>query len=131
MRIVKLIDEALAIAQLFSGIGINFGKLKSNILEFRAFVLSQRDAEIMKSRIDSKKIENEIIEKQLPNRETLLFIAYDRAGTKDLDDSIKDIAHNEVDFSNKYLDANRNGNHGDGKGKESRCRKIGRHSKEI
>jgi V/A-type H+/Na+-transporting ATPase subunit I len=99
----KSIEEAMTTATLFDGTGIDFGKLKSNVLSFRALVTSPNNAEAIKGRIDSKGIDSETIEQKLPNKETLLFIAYDKEKGRDFDEAIKDVDHMEVDMSNKYL----------------------------
>lgn len=101
----KSIDEAMAAARLFEGTGVDFGKLSSNALGFRAIVTSRENAKQIKSGIDSKKIQNEIIEKELPNQEALLFIAYEKEKSRELDDILKDADHNEVDLSNRHLNA--------------------------
>jgi V/A-type H+-transporting ATPase subunit I len=101
----KGIDEALTIATLFDGIDVNFGKLKSNALSFRAFVTNQLGSEAIKSNLESKKIPTEIIEKKLPARESLLFIAYAKDQNKDFEDAIKDADHQEVDLTNPRLNS--------------------------
>ena len=102
---MKVVDEALGIAELFRGTDVDFGNLKSNILTFRAFVTGKRHAETIKSRIENRKVRNETIEKVLSARDVMLFIAYETARTKEVDDSIKDIEHQELDITNKYLDS--------------------------
>jgi V/A-type H+/Na+-transporting ATPase subunit I len=101
----KVIDEALATARLFDSTDVDFGKLSSNALAFRAFVASAKHADIIKSRIEDKRIKNEIIENELPAKEKLLFVAYEKDRTKDLDESLKGTEHQEVDISNKYLNS--------------------------
>jgi V/A-type H+/Na+-transporting ATPase subunit I len=101
----KVVEEALTTANLFDGTEVNFGKLKSNILSFRAMVTEMRGAESIEDRIASRKIRNEIIKKVLPTKEELLFIAYEKSRDRDFDDLIRDINHYEVDLSNKYLDS--------------------------
>lgn len=103
---MKAIDEALNTAELFEGTGINFGKLQSNALQFRAFLTSSENFDAVKSRMESRGIRNEIIEKSISRGEVLTFAAYEKAKNKEFDDILRDMPHQEIDFSsNKYLDS--------------------------
>ena len=101
----KPVEEALTIATLFEGVDVNFGKLRSNALAFRAFVTNSLGAEAIKGNLESKKIVNEIIEKRLPAKEALLFIAYEKGRDKDFEEAIRDADHQEVDLTNSYLNS--------------------------
>ncbi len=57
---MKPIEEALNTARLFEGVEIDFGKLRSNALAFRAFITDKRGANALRSRAEQRGIRNEI-----------------------------------------------------------------------
>ncbi|MGI0100904.1 MAG: V-type ATP synthase subunit I [Candidatus Micrarchaeaceae archaeon] len=102
---IKVMDEALDISNMFSGTGVDFGRLKSNRLAFRAFMTNQKGVHIIEDRIESRKIRNMVISKMLPTRDILVFFAFEKSRMKDFDELIRDTDHYEVDMSNKYLNS--------------------------
>lgn len=96
------IGYAEHVADTFSGIKIDFSKLKSDFLSYSAF---EADGKALKRFMKgAKKLEDaEIIEKRLPKGRTLVFMAYGKKAR--IDELIKEKGLQEIDLTAKYLDS--------------------------
>ncbi|MDE1868852.1 MAG: hypothetical protein KGH60_02705 [Candidatus Micrarchaeota archaeon] len=102
---IKSIADALKTAGMFSSMGINFGKLKSSSLGFRAILVGKRYLAAFKDIIESGDIRSELIERELKDGRTVVFIAYDIKQASGVDDAIKGVKCAEINITNKMLDA--------------------------
>ena len=93
---------AIYVSSLFEGTGINFSSLKSNALNYKAYVSKKKRGGIFLKALDLLKVENEVITKNLPKGEALVFVAYD--AKKGIDDANKLAKMTELDLHVKFLE---------------------------
>ncbi len=99
----KAIDYAEHIAQAFSHIKIDFGRLRSNYLTFRAFETDGKGAkqfERLVKKAEDKNVDLEI--SRSGKKEFLILATYPKSAS--IEDYVKAIRLNELDLTAKYLD---------------------------
>ncbi len=89
-------------ATMFLGTGISFDNLKSEALEYRAFVLDKKSAGVFEQAISKLKIEHETIAKEAGKGKLMVFIAYERG--RSIDEVTKEVKMRELDLNARYLE---------------------------
>lgn len=102
---ISAYDEAIGIAKNFEGMDIDFSKLQSNVLEFRAFLLGNREAAMLKTLINRHKIESEILENRLDRKRRVLFIAFAKTSALKFEEQIRSVRYEEINLTNRLLDS--------------------------
>ncbi|MDE1832912.1 MAG: hypothetical protein KGH58_00665 [Candidatus Micrarchaeota archaeon] len=102
---LKNIDDTLAIAEMFEGTGVDFSKLHSNVLDFKAVKLERKYAARFRELIAKAKARHQMIEKELRDREWLFFIAYSRDRSNEIDAAVKSVKHIEINLAGGKLDS--------------------------
>ncbi|HVA82694.1 MAG TPA: V-type ATPase 116kDa subunit family protein, partial [Candidatus Aquilonibacter sp.] len=89
------------IANAFSGVEIDFSRLQSNALSFKAFITDAKSAEKVSDALKRTKIRSNLISKKIDKKSSLVFVAYDKAHS--LEDVTKGLKVEEIDLKSKYL----------------------------
>jgi V/A-type H+-transporting ATPase subunit I len=97
------LDEGIALAEKLSGIEIDFSKLKSNALDFRAFTTDVRSLEAINAALRQKKILHEVVTKTLPDKSVVAFLAFEKGKGALAEEALKNFKVGELDLSNSYL----------------------------
>jgi V/A-type H+/Na+-transporting ATPase subunit I len=100
---VKEFDNALALSGLLSGLGVDFSKLKSEALSFRAFTLDKEGMEELKDQLKSSGIKHELMTKKLEKNRELAFIAFDKKQGAKFEEVMKDIKSVELNLNDRYV----------------------------
>ncbi|MGC8587093.1 MAG: V-type ATP synthase subunit I [Candidatus Micrarchaeia archaeon] len=99
---ISALNNAKRIAMLFYGTGIDFGKLKSESLSFRAFEAEPKEASRMADLIYKSNPRAEVIIGS--GKKTVgILVAYDKS--TGIEGAIKSAKAREIDLGAKYLDA--------------------------
>jgi len=99
---IESLEHAKYIAYKFMGIAIDFSKLKSDYISYKAYIVAKKYADDFE--VSLNKINNlYIIKKDIGKNNTLFFIAYEKG--LNIDEVIKGIALEELDLSSRYLDS--------------------------
>ena len=104
----KAIDYAEHIAISLSGIRIDFGRIKSDYLNYRAFETDGKGAKQLRSAVErsgAKDIELDV--SRSAKKQFILLIAYSKKMS--IDDLLKGIKMSELDLSAKYLEGSSKG----------------------
>ena len=88
---------------MFSDSGVDFSRLKGNLLDFKAYVADNKSIRMLKSAIEKLKVDSEVYVKELDKNESMLFVAFDK--TKSIEDAVGKMTLTEIDLHAKYLDA--------------------------
>ncbi len=100
----KALDYAQHIANAFSDIRIDFGKIKSDYLIYRAFETDAKGAGQFKRMVGKDSGKNiELNIRKTGAKQFLVLIAYEKKMS--IDDFFKGMKVNELDLTAKYLDA--------------------------
>jgi len=100
---LNAIGEARELASRFTGTGIDFSKLKSGVLSFRAFSIAKSASAKVDAALAKLKGDHEIIHRRTKD-ERILFIAY-RKGSADALEGIAGMGGvYEIDIDNARLD---------------------------
>ncbi len=101
---IESLKKALNIGLMFQGIMINFSKLDSDYISYKAYLVSRNKAEQFSNAL--KKIENaEVIKKELDERfgkKVLFFIAYEKG--MEIESIFGNIGAEELDLKAKHLE---------------------------
>jgi V/A-type H+-transporting ATPase subunit I len=97
------LEDALNVAELLTGVGINFDRLKSSVLEFRAFVIEGKGPEVVKEALSEKGIRHELITKKLKGNRLLVFMAFDKNQGSLIEEALKGARPEELNISDKLL----------------------------
>jgi V/A-type H+-transporting ATPase subunit I len=97
-----LSDYAGSVAEMFTGIDINFSRLKSDVLDYKAFVASNKSIKLLEDAIKKHKIDHEIVIRNLGKDRSVLFIAYEKG--KSIEEATKVAKLTELDLTARYLD---------------------------
>ena len=101
---LKAMADTMSLAAELTGMGIDFGKLKSKVLGFRAFELNAKSFETVKGRL--KRVRHELVGKKVKNRDRVVaFLAFDRSQETLLNESLKDIKLVELHIEDKRLNS--------------------------
>jgi len=99
---IESLEHAKYIASKFMGVAIDFSKLKSDYISYKAYIVAKKFADDFEAGLN--KIDNlYIIKKDIGKNNTLFFIAYEKG--LNIDEVIKGIALEELDLSSRYLDS--------------------------
>ncbi len=98
----KAVAHAERIASAFSGIGIDFGKLRSEYVSYRAFETDAQGARQF-SGMQAKERDMEITVREGGKKSFIVLVAY--AKGKTIDEYTKGMKLNELDLTAKYLDS--------------------------
>jgi len=99
---IESLEHAKYIAYKFMGIAIDFSKLKSDYISYKAYIVAKKYADDFEASLN--KINNSyLIKKDIGKNNTLFFIAYEKG--LNIDEVIKGIALEELDLSDRYLDS--------------------------
>ncbi len=112
-RLIQEDEDALkyaeSVAVAFAGLGLDFGKLKSDALAFRAFEAERKEALALQDAIQShvhgkghRAADVSITVKRADKKRWLVFVAFKRG--LPIDDALKDVKVTELDLGAKYLD---------------------------
>ncbi|MDE1824161.1 MAG: hypothetical protein KGH74_02565 [Candidatus Micrarchaeota archaeon] len=97
----SFLEYAEHVAGIFSGMKIDFSRLKSDFLSYAAFEASGKSLNRFKR--NASRIENaEVIERKLQKGRFLVFIAYDKK--LKIDELVRGKDLQEIDLGAKYLD---------------------------
>ncbi|MDE1825250.1 MAG: hypothetical protein KGH77_03260 [Candidatus Micrarchaeota archaeon] len=98
-------ESGLAYAQrvsgYFSATGIDFSKLNSDVLAFKAVLAENKDAQKVVEAIKAAKLNSSCVTNLADKKKTLVFIAYDKA--KSIEDALRPFQLDEIDIKSKYL----------------------------
>ena len=97
----KALDYAEHIAYLFRDVKIDFSRLKSEYLLFRAFETDSRGKKAFIERIEKSRHPYELQVRKSDKKSYAILVAYDRRGN--IDDFYKGIKASELDLSARYL----------------------------
>ena len=97
----KALDYAEHIAYLFRDVKIDFSRLKSEYLLFRAFETDSRGKKAFIERIEKSRHPYELQVRKSDKKSYAILVAYDRKGN--IDDFYKGIKASELDLSARYL----------------------------
>ncbi|MDE1762256.1 MAG: hypothetical protein KGH78_03645 [Candidatus Micrarchaeota archaeon] len=89
------------VAGYFSGMGVDFSRLQSEHLAFRAALFDRKDADKVVDRLKGSKIKSSVSTREIDKRSVLIFIAYQK--DRSIDEIIKDFKAEEIDLKSKYL----------------------------
>lgn len=95
------LDYGERIANYFSGLDVDFSRLQSNALGFRAFVFDTKSGEKLEAELKKSKIKSSLVSKKIDNKRILVFIAFEKG--KSIDDIVKSFKAEEIDLKSKYL----------------------------
>jgi len=99
---IESLEHAKYIADKFIGIAIDFSKLKSDYISYKAYIVAKKYADDFEASLS--KINNSyLIKKNIGKNNILFFIAYEKG--LNIDEIIKGIALEELDLSGRYLDS--------------------------
>jgi len=99
---IESLEHAKYIASKFIGIAIDFSKLKSDYISYKAYIVAKKVADDFEASLN--KINNSyLIKKDIGKNNILFFIAYEKG--LNIDEVIKGIALEELDLSSRYLDS--------------------------
>ncbi len=101
---IAKIDAARTTAAYFVGSGIDFSQLKSNILDFGAYLLTGKARKLGEKQIAEQKKVFEVIENKTKTG-TVLFIAYKKEDPSVLEKLEHTDGARKLDISNEYLDS--------------------------
>lgn len=101
---VKGLESGLASAALFEDMNVDFGKLGSKGLAFRAFIADPTSTSKLKHLISEKRIRNEIVESRKDNK-LVLFLAFDASQRNALDEIVQPLSMEEIDITEGNLNA--------------------------
>jgi V/A-type H+-transporting ATPase subunit I len=96
------LEYAGRVAGAFSGLGVDFGKLKSDYVLYRAFEMDKKALAAFRKGIGKEGRGMESSVSPSENGRYLVFVAYDRK--IGLDEEIKGAGTTELDLSARYLD---------------------------
>ncbi|MDE1860641.1 MAG: hypothetical protein KGH72_02880 [Candidatus Micrarchaeota archaeon] len=100
----RALDYAGSVAGAFQGIGIDFGRLKSNYLSYKAFEADRKAIHALKrSSRNANETGLETYISDMGKGRFLVLMAYSKQ--KNIDAMLKGIQLNELDLGAKYLDA--------------------------
>lgn len=97
-----LSDYAGSIAEMFLGTGIHFNKLKSDVLDYRAFTGSRKEIGILEDTVKKLRLDHEFVLKEIGKQSAMLFIAFEK--DKSIDEAVKNVKVTELDLGARYLD---------------------------
>jgi len=97
---IESLEHAKYIASKFIGIAIDFSKLKSEYISYKAYIVAKKDAAGFEASLD--RIDNLYFIKKDTKNKVLFFIAYEKGLSID---EITKVAIEELDLSNIYLDS--------------------------
>ena len=101
-RDIEALDHAIYIASIFKGTRIDFSKLKSDYISYKAYVAERKTSNKLWQSL--KSIRNaEIIKKDL-GKNVLFFIAFEKG--LNIDEIVKPFKLEELDLHAAYLDGN-------------------------
>ncbi|MFP3289155.1 MAG: V-type ATPase 116kDa subunit family protein [Candidatus Micrarchaeota archaeon] len=99
---IESLEHAKYIASNFIGIAIDFSKLKSDYISYKAYIVAKKNADALEASLN--KINNlYLIKNDVGKDKNLFFIAYEKG--LNIDEAIKGIALEELDLSDRYLDS--------------------------
>jgi len=99
---IESLEHAKYVADKFIGIAIDFSKLKSDYISYKAYIVAKKYADDFEASLS--KINNSyLIKKDIGKNNILFFIAYEKG--LNIDEVIKGIALEELDLSGRYLDS--------------------------
>lgn len=101
---IKGTEDELSTASLFEGIDIDFGKLVSKVLAFRAFLADQKTAATLRQWVEQRGVRCEIVE-GTREKKFIVFVAFDASQGSMIEEAVRQLKLNEVDMTDKYLDA--------------------------
>ncbi|HVC58376.1 MAG TPA: V-type ATPase 116kDa subunit family protein [Candidatus Acidoferrales bacterium] len=102
---IRNIDDTLEIAEMFSGTGIDFGKLHSGVLDFKAIKIERKYSKRFKGLLKDTKVRYELIAKELKDKEWLFFIAYPKQRSQVIEAAVKAVKHIEINLAGGKLDS--------------------------
>ncbi len=98
----KALDYAEYIASSFSNVKIDFGRLKSEYLAYRAFETDKKSLKAFTKRAAESGLQITVSINKAKKSTMLALIAYDKS--KSIDDLYKGLKVNELDLGAKYID---------------------------
>ncbi|MDE1810951.1 MAG: hypothetical protein KGH66_02840, partial [Candidatus Micrarchaeota archaeon] len=102
---IRNIDDTLAIAEMFDGTGIDFGKLHSGVLDFKAIKIERKYSGKFRELLKRTKAKHELIAKELKDKEWLFFIAYPKERSSEVEAAVKAVKHIEINLAGGKLDS--------------------------
>ena len=84
--------------------GVDFSRLKGNLLDFKAYVADNKSIRMLKSAIEKLKVDSEVYVKELDKNESMLFVAFEQ-DKEHRGCCREDGRLTEIDLHAKYLDA--------------------------
>jgi V/A-type H+-transporting ATPase subunit I len=100
---VKELDNALMLSDLLSGLGVDFSKLQSDVLSFRAFTMDNEELEDLQDALKTSGVKHELVTKSLDKKKKLAFMAFDNKKAAQIEDIMKDIKSVELNLKDRYL----------------------------
>lgn len=97
---IKAIENAQSVAMMFDGIDVDFSKLRSDVLSFKAFLVPKKFSERARRALEDRKLRAEAIDRQIDGQ-VLFFVAFKR-GAK-LDEAISGLPMREIDLGAAFL----------------------------
>jgi V/A-type H+-transporting ATPase subunit I len=101
---VKGTEYALATSRLFEGMDVDFGKLSSKVLAFRAFNTDPANARLFRVQVTEKGIKSDIIE-SVKGKRSILFVAFDASQRSMMDEAVQRARMEEIDITEGALNA--------------------------
>ncbi len=98
----KALEYAVHIASSFPDVKIDFGRLRSDYLAYRAFETDSKGAKIFARRAEGSGYQLEVNMSRAQKGAFLVLVAYDRS--KGIEELYKGIKANELDLGAKYID---------------------------
>lgn len=100
---VKELDNALMLSDILAGLGVDFSKLKSDVLAFRAFTVDKEGMEELKEQLKSSNLKHELMTKKVDKKRELAFIAFDKNQNAKIEEIMKDIKSIELNLKDRYI----------------------------
>ena len=100
---VKALDNALMLSDILGGLGVDFSKLKSDVLSFRAFTVDEKDMKELEDSLKESGIKHELMTKKVDKKRMLAFIAFDSKQGAKFDEYMKDIKSVELNLKDRYI----------------------------
>ncbi len=99
-RSIEALDHAIYIASIFKGIRIDFSKLKSDYIAYKAYVAERKTSNKLEQSL--KSIKNAEIIRRDTGKNVLFFIAFEKS--LNIDEILKPFKLEELDLHAAYLD---------------------------
>ena len=101
----RVTEHELETSRLFENMKVDFGRLTTSALAFRAFITDEKGAGALRQQISQKGIKSEIIE-GTKGKKLILFVAFDTSQRSRMDEVVaKRLRLDEIDITEGYLNA--------------------------